>query len=130
MILQLTLPIQILTEKLLNNNAAKSQFGQNIVRRWKQVLVNQHPENNSFNSLTVVPDKLFYKDATNRNKFHERDIFSYSIPKGIRWKEFNSCVKTGKARLFGFPGANSKLLPNYIDANLENNNSNTVIIHI
>ena len=52
MILQLTLPIQILTEKLLNNNAAKSQFGQNIVRRWKQVLVNEHPENQTVSTVS------------------------------------------------------------------------------
>ena len=48
----------------------------------------------------------------------------------IKWKEFNSCVKFGKARLFGFRGAKLKQLPSHIDVNLENSNFNTVIMHV
>ena len=97
-------------------HVAKNKFDQNhknIVRRRKQVVVNQHPEIQAvFNRLSLVPGKLFYMDAVDRNKYHERNIsiFSDSIPKGVRWKELNSSVKFGKVRLFGFPGANTKQL--------------------
>ena len=55
----------------------------------------------SFNRLPVVPGKLSYKDANDRNKFHEGNIsiFSDIIPKAIRWKEFNSYVNFVKVRL-------------------------------
>ena len=83
------------------------------------------------NQFSVVPGKSSYKDATHRNKFHEKDIsiFSDSIPKGIRWREINSYVKFGIERPFGFPGANSKQLSRYINLN-ENSNSDTVIIKV
>ena len=74
----------------INNHVAKNTFDQNhrnIVHRRKQVAVNQHPENETvFSKLLVVPGKSSYKDATNRIKFHERNIsiFIDSIPKGIR----------------------------------------------
>ena len=73
----------------INNHVAKNTFDQNhcnIVHRWKQDVVNQHPENETvFSKLLVVPGKSSYKDATNRIKFHERNIsiFIDSIPKGI-----------------------------------------------
>ena len=78
---------------------------QNIVHRRKQVVVNQYPENQTvFNRLPVVPGKSSFKGTADRKKFHERNIstFSNSIPKGIRWKEFDSYVKFGKAKCFGF----------------------------
>ena len=123
----MTLLIQIITETINNQNH------QNIVHRRKQVVVNQHPENQTvFNRLPVVPGKSSYKDTADRRKFQERNIsiFSDSIPKGIRCKEFNSYVKFAKARFFGFPGGNSKQLSSYIDVNLENSNSDTNIIHV
>ena len=119
----------------INNHVPKNKFDRNyhiIVHRRKQFVVNQHPEIQTvFSKLLFVPCKSSYKDATNRIKFHKRNIsiFIDSIPKGIRWNEFNSYVKFGKAKPFGFPGANSKQLSSYIDMNLENSNSDTVIGH-
>ena len=110
-----------------------NQNHQNIVHRLEQVVVNQHPENQTvFNRLPVVPGKSSYKDTAGRKKFQEINIsiFSDIIPKGIRQKEFNSYVKFGKGRFFDFPGANAKQLSSYIDVNLENSNSDTVIIHV
>ena len=74
----------------INNNMAKNKFNQNhenIADRRKQVVVNQHPENQTvFNRLPVYPGKSSYKDAADRKKFDERNIsiFSDNIPKGIR----------------------------------------------
>ena len=67
---------------------------QNIVYGQKQAVVNQHSKNQTvYYRLPVVPGKSSNKDATDRDKFYERDlsIFSDSIP-----KEFNSCVSRGK----------------------------------
>ena len=69
---------------------AKNKFDQNyqnIVLRRKQTAVNQHTENQAiFNRLPVVSGKSSYKEATDRNKSHERDISIScdSIPKSIR----------------------------------------------
>ena len=53
--------------KTVNNHMAKKKFNQNyqnIVHRRKQVVVTEHPENQTiFNKLTVVPDQPSYKDA-------------------------------------------------------------------
>ena len=37
-------------------------------------------------------------------------LFAYSIPKGMRMKDLNSCVKGGKIHLKLFPGATAKQL--------------------
>ena len=50
--------------------------------------------------------------------------------RGSDRKEFNSYGKFGKARFCGFPGANLKQLSSYIDVNLENSNSDTLLIHV
>ena len=50
--------------------------------------------------------------------------------RGSDRKEFNSYGKFGKARFYGFPGANLKQLSSYIDVNLENSNSDTLLIHV
>ena len=114
----------------MNNHVAKNEFNQNyqsIVRHWKQIAVNQHLENQTVsNKLPVVPGKSSYKDATDRNI----SIFSDIIPKGIRWKAFNSYVKFGKTKLFGFPGASLKQLSSYIYVDLENSKSDTIIIRV
>ena len=74
----------------VNNYVAKNKFDQNyqnIVLRRKQTAVNQHTENQAiFNRLPVVSGKSSYKEATDRNKSHYRDISisSDSIPKSIR----------------------------------------------
>ena len=127
-----TIPDTDYSRGTINNCMAKNKFNQNqqsIVYQWKQVVVNQHPENQTvFNSVC----KSSCKFAADRKKFYEASIVvsSGSIPKGRRWKEFNNYVKFDKARFFGFPGANSKQLSIYIDVNHENSSSDTVIIYV
>ena len=61
---------------------AKNKFDQNhlnIVRRRKQVVVIQQPENQTvLNTLAVVPGRSSYKATADRKKFHERDITIFS----------------------------------------------------
>lgn len=60
-----------------------------------------------------------------------REIFQFSmIAYQMTSDGRNSYVKFGKARLFGFPGANSKQLSIYIDVNLESSNSDAVITYV
>ena len=79
-IVQLALPIQIITEITdyrlqiiaINNQMVKNRFNQNqtIVRRRKQVVLRRHSKNQIvFNRIPVVTGQLFYKDVTDRNKF-------------------------------------------------------------
>ena len=111
---------------------AKNKFDQNhlnIVRRRKQVVVIQQPENQTvLNTLAVVPGRSPCKTTADRNKFHERDIpiFSDSGSDGT-----NSIVtlKLVKQDFLIFQGQTRKLL-SYVDVNLENSNSDTVTIHI
>ena len=79
-IVQLALPIQIITEITdyrlqiiaINNQMVKNKFNQNqtIVRRRKQVVLRRHSKNQIvFNRIRVVTGQSFYKDVTDRNKF-------------------------------------------------------------
>ena len=79
-IVQLALPIQIITEITdyrlqiiaINNQMVKNKFNQNqtIVRRRKQVVLRRHSKNQIvFNRIPVVTGQSFYKDVTDRNKF-------------------------------------------------------------
>ena len=56
-------------------------------------------------------------------------IFSDSIAKGIKIKQFNHFVKTGDARIHSFPGATSRQLLHYVGVNLDST-TDTVILHI
>ena len=74
----------------INNYLAKNKFNQNLENidyQRKQVVLNQHPENQAvFNRMPVVPGKSSYKDAADRKKSHEKNIsiFSDSVPKRIK----------------------------------------------
>ena len=57
-------------------------------------------------------------------------IFSYSIPRGIKMIEFNKFVRVGKAKLQYFPGATSKQLLHYLGVNLQDMNTESVILHV
>ena len=56
-------------------------------------------------------------------------IFSDSIAKGIRVRQFNQSIKTGNARIHSFPEATSKQILHYPDVNLERT-TDTVILDI
>ena len=58
------------------------------------------------------------------------NILSDSIPRGLRMREFNSFVNSGKADLKAFPGATASRLHHYILPTLEEDKPDVVIIHV
>ena len=57
-------------------------------------------------------------------------IFTDSIPKGIRMREFNYFIKNSTAQMKCFPGATSKDLNYYVIPTLQNNSYDQVLIHV
>ena len=84
----------------INNHVAKNMFDQNqqdILRQLKQVIANQHPENQIvFNKLFVVSGKWFYTQPIETNSTRDISIFSDSTSKGIKWSKLES----GKLEIF------------------------------
>ena len=95
------------------------------------VVVNQNRENQFvFTEKRTVPGESLYSEEVNSKPNNQNiKIFSDSIAKGIRIRQLNQFVKSGKARIHSFPGANSKQLLHYLDVNLDNK-TDTVILHI
>ena len=100
---------------------------------------NNHPENQTvYTQKSVVPGEKSYSDALienekkenhDKNDNHNIKIFTDSIPKGIKVKEFNEQIRHGHARVHSFPEATSKQLSRYLDVNIEDS-TDTVLIHI
>ena len=57
-------------------------------------------------------------------------MFSDSIPKGIRIREFNRYITKATTRLKCFPGATSKELKHYVVPTLQEESFNSNLIHI
>ena len=57
-------------------------------------------------------------------------MFSDSIPKGIRIREFNRYITNATVRLKSFPGATSKELAHYVVPTLQEELFNSALIHI
>ena len=57
-------------------------------------------------------------------------MFSGSIPKGIRIREFNRYITNATARLESFPGATSIELKHYVIPVLQEESFNSALIHI
>ena len=57
-------------------------------------------------------------------------MFSDSIPKGIRIREFDRYITNAAAWLKSFPGATSKELPHYVVPTLQEESFNLALIHI
>ena len=57
-------------------------------------------------------------------------MFSDSIPKGIRIREFNRYITNATARLKSFPGATSKELTHYVVPTLQEESFHSALIHI
>ena len=75
--------------------------------RRPSVVVNNHPENqHSFGRKFSAPESKFSK--------RKIVIFSDSIPRGIRLREFNYWLHKGYAQLKSFPGGTSKELLYYV----------------
>ena len=131
------------TIKDCSDKKDKNIMSQNIVRKRPPIVINNFPENQTvFPKIKIVPGELPFSDAvknkaTNplndavKNKTTNPTIkfFSDSIAKGIRLREFNQYVKSGKARMHCFPEATSAQLLHYLDVNLDHT-TDTVILHI
>ena len=52
------------------------------------------------------------------------------MPRGIRMGDFNKFVKVGKAKVKCFPGATSNQSLHYLDVNLQDNNTESVILYV
>ena len=104
---------------------------QNNLKKRSSVVINNFPENQSvFRKKRTVPGENSYSEAA-KSKMNSQNIkiFSDSIGKGIRVKQFNQFAKIGNARIHSFPGATSRQLLHYLDVNLEST-IDTVILHI
>ena len=56
-------------------------------------------------------------------------IFSGSIAKSIKARQFTHSIKTGNTRIHSFLGATSKQLLHYLDVDFESN-ADIVILHV
>ena len=56
-------------------------------------------------------------------------IFSDSIPRGIRLREFNCWLHKGYAQLKSFPGGTSKELLYYVEPTLKNKKFDDALLH-
>ena len=120
------------TQNIITNPIINANENIQVVKRRPPVVINNNPENqNIFNRKPTVPgEKTYSESIKNRNKSNTL-IFSDSIPKGIKMFHFNKrLVNNNKAQLISFPGATSKRLLHYLDVHLEDNTTDTVILHV
>ena len=131
------------TIKDCSDKTDKNIMSQNIVRKRPPIVINNFPENQTvFPQKKIVPGELPFSEAVknkatnplndavkNKTTNPTIKIFPDSIAKGIRLREFNQYVKSGKARMHCFPGATSAQLLHYLDVNLDHT-TDTVILHI
>ena len=113
----------------------KSNFRSNLHRR-PCVISNFSENHNTFLRNNFVPGDVTYADATKSVKRsltgHVKNrivIFSDSITRRIRVRDFNSELDTGNAKIRTFPGAISKEFPHYVTPTLEDGNFGTAILH-
>ena len=102
------------------------------VRKRPSFIPNNHEENQQNFRKRKQPSKT-YSEAVNSENCRAKKktiIFTDSIPKGIRRKEFNNFIKNGTAQMKCFPGATSKDLNYYVIPTLENNSYDQVLIHV
>ena len=93
--------------------------------RRSSVVVNNYPENQH---------SYGRKFSTSGSKFSKRKkqivIFSDSIPRGIRLREFNYWLHKGYAQLKSFPGGTSKELLYYVEPTLKNKKFDDALLHV
>ena len=74
------------------------------------------------------------KFSASESKFSKRKkqivIFSDSIPRGIRLREFNCWLHKGYAQLKSFPGGTSKELLYYVEPTLKNKKFDDALLHV
>ena len=107
----------------------------NLNRRLPAV-INKKPENqHNFQRVKhhAVNDRNIRHEEPrlgNRRKSKRIIMYSDSIPKGIRIREFNCYITNATARLKSFPGAASKELAHYVVPTLQEESFNLALIHI
>ena len=93
--------------------------------RRPSVVVNNYPENQH---------SYGRKFSASESKFSKRKkqivIFSDSIPRGIRLREFNYWLHKGYAQLKSFPGGTSNELLYYVEPTLQNKNFDDALLHV
>ena len=90
-------------------------------RRRPDPVINMYPERDR------LPSKSDYPKVNQTKKIR---IMSDSITKGIRVKEFNSCLQNGNSRFKIFPGASVENLDYYANPTLEQERPDIVVIHV
>ena len=94
----------------------KSASSPKILKRRPPVVINKKPENqhnfqrvnhHAVNDRNIDHEESRFK---NRRKIKRIIMFSDSIPKGIRIREFNRYITNATARLKSFTGVTSKEL--------------------
>ena len=106
------------TRKRTSNNISSKS------RRPSEV-VNNDPENqHSYERKFSAPESKFSK----RKK--QIVVFSDSIPRGIRLREFNYWLHKGYAQLKSFPGGTSNELLYYVEPTLQNKNFDDALLHL
>ena len=65
-----------------------------------------------------------------KTKYNGNIKFFSDIPRGTRVRDFSKFVRVGKARLQCFPYTTSNQLLHYLDVNLQDNNTESVILHV
>ena len=88
-------------------------------------MVNNYPENQH---------SYGRKFSASESKFSKRKkqivIFSDSIPRGIRLREFNYWLHKGYAQLKSFPGGTSNELLYYVEPKFKNKNFDDALLHV
>ena len=110
----------------------KTGGGKQQIRRRPSPVINQYANNDiNFKQPRTVPGEKSYKDAVNPIiNNHKIVIFTDSIPKGIRYYEFNKHINRGSAKFKTFPGLKSNELLHYIEPTLQEETYDAAIIHV
>ena len=105
---------------------------QNTGSKRPSVVINKYPERQTdFSRPPVIPGTKLFSEASQPSKSQRNIlIFTDSIPKGIRIREFNRFIKNGKTKMVSFPGATSNEILHYLDVHLTNSSADTVILHV
>ena len=93
--------------------------------RRSSVIVNNYPENqHSYGRKSSASESKFTK------RKNQIVVFSDSIPRGIRLREFNYWLHKVYAQLKSFPGGTSKELLYYVEPTLKNKKFDDALLHV
>ena len=112
-----------------NRNVLNSQ---NTGSKRPSIVINKYPERQTdFSQPPVIPGTKLFSEASQPSKGQRNiSIFTDSIPKGIRIREFNSFIKNVKTKMVSFPGATSNEILHYLDVHLTNSSADAVKLHV